>query len=922
MSDITSIASSAVSAYQRALATVSNNIANAATPGYSREVSTLQANPISKSGQLFMGTGVNVAAISRQYDAFLEANVRNSNSDYLSQQPMVDYTNRIVDVMGSDTMGLSSALDSFFNSAQQLSTDPGSSALRGSFMSDASGVSSRFNELSGQLDLIQNETTQAVNDDVGQINTITSALAQVNNQLAKQKSASDQPSDLLDQRDTLLKNLSDYAHVNTQFADNGTVTVSLGPSFSRDVVVSGGKSLNIGANYNSSAPEKVSLILDPNGVAQPLTSITSGKLAGLLSFREQVLGSSRSSLDSLANTFAQEANKIQSNGIDAYGNVGTPLFTFDPNASSPAAGMQLAISDPQRIATASQFRITNSATNTSEAQTTVTYQPTDWSGPPSLVNGLGDSPRPQQTFTTTPSHPFAAVATIPNGLQNVNIIMQGAAGQNLQVFTRDGQQILGTPLSSDQLSALVTTDNGFNPGAEIGTQYLNQSGANGYKGMTVFYGARADVGLQPQWDMSVKDPAVQTSMAPKALPALLQGVSIPSGLSGTIIGNGSLVLNGQSLGALTLPAGQTLQAKDVSAWINNSQVSGVHATASNILKFSPAQISFGKPLVLNGQTITTGVSNVQDLVTAINQSSGATNLTAEFDADGNLLITNTVGHAGEDIVVSGSIPNALGLSNGTYTGQVAITRDLTPGTDTPIELGFSSTGTPPGTPDDLSKLGFNTQVYLQGKPNEDLLVFVTGNSTSTSTARIGASFTGTATDPKQDLRQTSLQIKFDAANHYTIWDTQTNTEVASHAFDPSQLNPGIIYQNLKINFTAPPQTNDVYTIDGNLDGTGNNQNMLDMVDLQKANVVGGNKTLGEAYIDQVNDMGNIASQATISQSALKVVNDQAVSANDQVSGVNMDQEATDLIRFQQAYQASAKVIQVASAVFQSILQVQ
>jgi flagellar hook-associated protein FlgK len=237
-------------------------------------------------------------------------------------------------------------------------------------------------------------------------------------------------------------------------------------------------------------------------------------------------------------------------------------------------------------------------------------------------------------------------------------------------------------------------------------------------------------------------------------------------------------------------------------------------------------------------------------------------------------------------------------------------------------LGFSGTGTPPGTPDDLSKLGFNTGAYLNGKANEDLLVFVTGNSTSTSTARVGATFSGAPIDPKQDLRQTALQIKFDAANHYTIWDTQTNTEVASHAFDPSQLNPGISYQGLKVNFTAPPQANDVYTIDGNLDGTGNNQNMLDMVDLQKANVVGGSKTLNEAYIDQVNDMGNIASQATISQSALKVVNDQAISANDQVSGVNMDQEATDLIRFQQAYQASAKVMQVASAVFQSILQVQ
>ena len=71
----------------------------------------------------------------------------------------------------------------------------------------------------------------------------------------------------------------------------------------------------------------------------------------------------------------------------------------------------------------------------------------------------------------------------------------------------------------------------------------------------------------------------------------------------------------------------------------------------------------------------------------------------------------------------------------------------------------------------------------------------------------------------------------------------------------------------------------------------------------------------------MNDMGNVARQATIAQSALKVVNDQAVSARDQVAGVSMDQEAADLIRFQQAYQASAKVLQVASELFDSILQV-
>jgi flagellar hook-associated protein FlgK len=287
-------------------------------------------------------------------------------------------------------------------------------------------------------------------------------------------------------------------------------------------------------------------------------------------------------------------------------------------------------------------------------------------------------------------------------------------------------------------------------------------------------------------------------------------------------------------------------------------------------------------------------------------------LSATLDADGNLLITNASGYEGNDIQVTGSIPNALGLANGTYTGKVSISRDLIAGADTPIELGFGT-----GTPDDLSKLGMRTGAFLQGQPNEDLLVFVTG----AGEAKLSATYSGNPVDPRQALRLQPLQIKFDAADHYTILDTNTNTVVASQKFDASKLNDGISYQGLNVSFTSPPKAGDVFTIDGNRDGTGNNQNMLDLVDLQKAPVMGSGKTCGEAYIDQVNEMGNVARQATIAQSALKVVSDQAVSARDQVSGVSMDEEAADLIRFQQAYQASAKVLQVASQIFDSILQV-
>ena len=996
MPDISSIASGAVVAYQRALGTVSNNIANAATEGYSRQVTTLEANPVSRVGQIYFGNGVAATGVSRAYDSFIEANYRNSNSDLLSQEPMVNYTNRIVDVMGSDSMGLSSALDQFFNTARLLSTDPASTALRGSFMADAGSVASRFAELSSQLDLVQEETAQAISSHVSQINTITSALAQVNLQLTKQRSLAAQPADLLDQRDLLLKNLSDFVHVNARFTENGAVTVSLGPSFVRDVVVEGGKSFLIGTETNPVTPEKISLVLDPYGKSEPLVSISSGKLAGLLSFREQVLGSSRAALDNLANVFANEVNQIQNAGIDAYGNLGANLFRLDPTVSSAAGGLQVAFEDPLLIAAAAQFRVAEAANNTSGAQPKVGYSVEDFGGPALLkpLSGYGLSnlhyqalvtigannlldqrslasalqisdasaktltqelatkglvntqistvgspstllsltgqgyamlddisvlpfnvnPDLSRVVTVTESRPFAAIATIPSGLQDISLFGKLDEGQNIQVFTRDGRQILGSSIDSSLLGQVLTSENGFAAGASYSTDYLNQSGSDGYKDLTVFYGARAAVRSQAQWDTNQPDPTLHPLLPATPLPALLEGRGIPTDQTGTVVAAGALVLNGTSLGALSVAAGSSLQASDIRDWINGAGISGITASANNVLRFTASQVSYDNPLILNGETVTmTGVSTLAGLVDAINSTTASSHLIATVDAEGKLLITNAIGYEGDDIEVTGTIPNALGLDNGTYTGRVSITRALVDGQDTPIELGFGADG----SPDDLRKIGMLAGAHIVGQPNEDLLVFVTG----AGQAQLSATYSGNPQAQKDALRQQQLQIVFDSPDHYSIIDVDTNTELASQSFDPGQLSEGIHYQGLHISFNAPPAAGDIYTIDGNRDGAGNNQNMLDMADLQKARVMGGGKTLGEAYIDQVNEMGNVARQATIAQSALKVVNDQAVSARDQVAGVSMDQEAADLIRFQQAYQASAKVLQVASELFDSILQV-
>ena len=121
MSDMLGIASNGISAYQRALSTVSNNISNVNTEGYSRQDVVLKDSAPKKMASMYVGTGVMLTNIKRQFDAFAESNLRNSTSDLSSQKPMVDYAKRVMDIMGDKSIGLSSAFDQFFASASALS---------------------------------------------------------------------------------------------------------------------------------------------------------------------------------------------------------------------------------------------------------------------------------------------------------------------------------------------------------------------------------------------------------------------------------------------------------------------------------------------------------------------------------------------------------------------------------------------------------------------------------------------------------------------------------------------------------------------------------------------------------------------------------------------------------------------------------
>ena len=984
MSDLLSIGGSAVAAYQRALGTVSNNIANLTTVGYSRQEVDLAAGAPQAIGPINVGTGVQIAGVKRQYDQFVEGTLRNAYSGLNTQGPLVQYANRIVDVMGSESVGFASALDQFFASAQALSGDPASIDLRGQFLRDAGGVANRLRELSSQLTTIDDDSKGEIQADIAKLNTLSQQLAYVNTQLLKNPTVDAQPPELLDQRDSLLRDMSKLAGIHVTTRTNGEVDVGIGNGGGSGLVVEGGVSRSLGASFSDAAAGKVDIVLDPYGKPTSIPGLTSGGIGGLISFRQQALEPAQSQLDSVAATFVNSVNQINREGVDLNGNTGGDLFALQPifrvdaptspsevqvsarivdqaafafhdlqlsyddkkkqwiatdtitgdtargankitiNGTElaisrsgqdgetvmlhadrhPAASIQLVESDPRKIAAAALFRVNRGLGNTSGAVASIALQalPVVKTAPAKIDSVIVNNPHPSAgvPFVTAG---FTRLATIPAGYSDISLYLDGvtSADQNIQVFTKDGRQLIGKSLAMDSLLTaadhpLMSPQNGFTPGATYSETYLNQSGAQGYRGLNVFYGVRAVPGSVP-----IVDAASQEISGYRDLPAQIDGTAIKN--AAPAIPDGAISVNGVALPALAASSGGR-QASDIADWINFANA-GVTATVSHKIEVPAAKLDFSLGVKINGQTIS-ACADADSLVKAINSNADVGVTAALNPSSGNIVITSTTNAditIGSPGVLKVNV-NAFGLKDDTYHGQISLS------SDSEIRIALNASG----TTEMLQGLGLRPGAYLDGAAAEDLLVFATGSGS----ASVAAAYTVKPYDAVASERQEQVKIQFTSATNYTITDLATSTVMANRQYDPAA---GIQVGGRLVKLSGVPAAGDVFMVDGNQDGVGDNQNMARVVGLKDVAVTPDGKTIGVAYNDLVSGVGAVASQATVAKQAMQAVSSQAEKTRDQASGVNLDQEAADLVRYQQAYQAAAKTMQVASQLFDYIAQI-
>ena len=995
MSDILSIGASATQLYRQSLATVSNNIANLNTEGYSRQVSSSAEGMPSQQGTVFIGTGARLEGVVRAYDEFIENSLRNSSSDLSTQEPVIQYANRIVDLMGSQTSGLSSALDRFFAAASNLSADPASTVARNLFVRDADALASRFRELSGQLDSIELEVRSGIEQEVNRINTLSTQLATVNRQLGEKTSIDKQPPQLLDQRDTILRDLATIARVHLTEDASGVVAVRLGSS-SGTLIVDDTLAIDLGVKFDPFDPARVDIISDPYRDAYAASTISSGSLGGLINLRSQTLGRVMDNFDHLAQVFVQEVNQIHTTGIDSRGERGKRLFDVDPifeiksptvnnqvnvdiqvtdpdsfdfsaftlrwladqgqweiqqqktgaityaqpdhtgfnyagltiktqgllsegdtfivqPVKRPAAGLRLSETDPLAIAAAKRLRVMADTDNISQTKVNldIQQQPADavFEYGQSIYQ-LGNNSSPAAGTAVDASN-LKPSFIIPRGAENAVLMMEVPQDSNLrmQAITANSVHILGHTLDSATQDALRSEDTGFVQGSVYSDTYLNQQGTAAYQDLDMTYGFLATSSQQQSWIPGADGSTMVEQLTD--IDALVQtqpvrDIENTTGATVDLIAAGNLILNDQTLPALTLPSGEQNNAALIADWLNNeTATTGVTATAINEIRATADDIDLLQQLTINGTLVAGVPTTVDELSVAINAISATTQVTSYVSREGGLVLTNASGHEGKAIELgnpdASSSTNALGQNNQVYTGALQLEA-----TDK-IRFTFGTSGQPA----DLAVLGLRSGIYIDGTVEEDIAVFVTGSGT----ADIAAGFTS---NPDADIapNESPFRVEFLSNSQYSMTDIASDTVLATRNYTAGDT---ISYGNVTLEFDSAPSAGDSFVVDGNEGGVGDNGNMLLIVDLQNKPLLAGDRSINDAYIDMVTDVGNAATLGKISQEALQVVYDQAVESRDRVSGVSLDQEAADLIRFQQAYQASAQIIQMSSKIFDSIL---
>ncbi|MDH0095378.1 flagellar hook-associated protein FlgK [Ectopseudomonas hydrolytica] len=353
MADLLNIGLSGLSASKTSLAVTGHNIVNVNTPGFSRQEAVQTTRTPQFSGAGYIGSGTTLVDVRRIYNEFLNTQVRSSTALNSDTQAYLSQINQLDSLLAGSTTGVTPGLQRLFAALQTAAEDPANIPARQLALSEAEGLSKRFNTIYDRLyeqNAFLNKQLSAVTD---QINQLATSIAGFNDAIAVAASNGQAPNDLLDAREEAVRKLSEFIGVTVVPQDDNSYNLFIG---SGQPLVVGSKAARLEVTPGQSDPLRSEIQFVSGSSRQGITSlITGGEMGGLLRYRQDVLDQSMNAVGRLALSIADQMNRQLGQGLDLNGQFGNELFR--------------SINDPLLLSQRSLARVGNSDTTANLAVT-------------------------------------------------------------------------------------------------------------------------------------------------------------------------------------------------------------------------------------------------------------------------------------------------------------------------------------------------------------------------------------------------------------------------------------------------------------------------------------------------------------------------------------------------------------------------
>mgnify|MGYP000320629013 CR=1 FL=1 len=865
--DLISIGISGLRAQQTALAITGNNISNVNTEGYSRQRVDFSTRPAQETGAGFIGAGVNTTGVSRVINEFLQDQLLADSSRFFEFDTFNANTAQLDNLLGDPDSGLSTSLNSFFEGLQAATNDPSSVPARQVFLSNSENLSDRFNLIWDQLDSLNDNVNAQMESLTAQVTALADGIAELNVAISNSagRNAGQLPNDLLDERDQALKDLSELVKVSVVNQDNLSVNVFIGSGV--PLVIGALPSVMSIQNSDTDPTRKDVTVTSSSGIGtvQVVTSqVSGGQLGGLIDYRDQILDPIFNELGRIALAVADSMNAQHQLGMDLDGDLGGNYFQ-DINERETTLGRVIADGD-----------------NAAPADRVISATISD-------IGALTDS-----DYTISFSGPTSNDYVIKRVNDDVNVVRGSLSGNFPDTITFDGIDMsfeAGTFQTGDRFLVVPTRFAARDMALQINSVRDIALAAPIRTGTNSSNAGTGEIDQGVMLDATTSNFTTTTGQLSSPITIVFTSATTYDVLDNTDPANpvnltpplvNQIFVPGENNGIFTTDSGEIGKTSD------GTNIGALNPVATNGYSAESYTVTTTDPdtgVISIQNTSTSANDSAQTIAASLNALTGVT-ATARSEASlssfsTDLPATLTVTLNGEALVASDSDTLAANINSNSVLAAQGITATsdgstLTVTSTTGVDLSF-----------DIASVSGTETVDITGPAGT-----VTANDTDTYT--VGG------------------EVDMFMEGGAVLSTGSSNIFNQATAFVST-------YPGYQVNISGQPEAGDSFTVEFNTDGFSDNRNGLAMLALQSANLLEGSATYGESYGVMVEKVGNATSQSALNRASSEALLQQSEEEREALSGVNLDEEAANLVKFEQAYNASAQVIAVARTIFDALL---